>query len=99
VERLTNGNTTIVNCHAGPSFPQMLEVTPEKEVVWTFKDFVHFGNAMPVGRVLGEEPPAEEIEVPGTGPAEDPAEVPREEGFGPREEEGVELDVLQEGGR
>jgi len=53
VERLPNGNTTIVNCHAGPENPQMIEVTPEKKVVWTFKDFSHFGNALPVARVLG----------------------------------------------
>ena len=52
VERLPNGNTTIVNCHAGPDSPQMIEVTPEKKVVWTFKDFKIFGNALPVARIL-----------------------------------------------
>jgi outer membrane protein assembly factor BamB len=54
-ERLPNGNTILVNCHAGPNNPQMIEVTPEKKVVWTFKDFEHFGNAFPVGHLLDVE--------------------------------------------
>ena len=54
VERLENGNTLIVNCHAGPENPQIVEVTPEKKVVWSFKDFDHFGNALPVARVLAD---------------------------------------------
>ncbi len=53
VERLANGNTLIGNCHAGPEQPQFVEVTPEKKVVWTFKDFTNFGNSMPVQAVLG----------------------------------------------
>jgi ecotin len=48
VDRLPNGNTWIVNCHAGPENPQILEVTPDKKVVWSFKDFERFGNALPV---------------------------------------------------
>jgi outer membrane protein assembly factor BamB len=56
VERLPNGNTTIVNCHAGPGNPQMIEITPEKKVVWTFKDFKNFGNALPMARVLTVSP-------------------------------------------
>jgi hypothetical protein len=48
VDRLPNGNTWIVNCHAGPENPQVLEVTPEKQVVWSFNDFERFGNALPV---------------------------------------------------
>lgn len=52
VERLPGGNTLIVNCHAGPENPQLIEVTPDKQVVWTFKDFERFGNALPVARVL-----------------------------------------------
>ncbi|MEX2213828.1 MAG: PQQ-binding-like beta-propeller repeat protein [Phycisphaeraceae bacterium] len=52
VARLENGNTIIVNCHAGPSNPQIVEVTPEKKIVWSFKDFEVFGNAMPVAQVL-----------------------------------------------
>ena len=52
VERLPNGNTVFGNCHAGPDNPQFIEVTPEKKVVWTFKDFQNFGNSMPVQATL-----------------------------------------------
>jgi len=48
VERLDNGNTWVVNCHGGPENPQVLEVTPEKKLVWSFKDFERFGNSLPV---------------------------------------------------
>ena len=56
VERLANGNTMIGNCHAGPANPQFIEVTKEKKVVWSFKDFKNFGNSMPVQKVLGAKP-------------------------------------------
>jgi len=52
VRRLPNGNTIVVNCHAGPDNPQIIEVTPDKDVVWTFKDFTTFGNSLPVAVVL-----------------------------------------------
>ena len=52
VERLPNGNTLIGNCHAGPDNPQLIEVTPERKVVWTWKDFTQFGNSTPVVAVL-----------------------------------------------
>ncbi len=52
VERLANGNTLFGNCHAGPENPQVIEVTPAKKVVWTFKDFKNFGNSMPVQATL-----------------------------------------------
>lgn len=48
VERLPNGNTWIVNCHAGPDQPQILEVSPDKQIVWSFLDFKQFGNSLPV---------------------------------------------------
>ena len=51
VRRLRNGNTLFVNCHAGPKNPQIIEVTPDKEVVWTYRDFELFGNALPVAVV------------------------------------------------
>lgn len=51
VSRLPNGNTLLVNCHAGPDNPQIIEVTHDKRVVWTFKDFTTFGNSMPVAVV------------------------------------------------
>ena len=53
VQRLPNGNTLIGNCHAGPENPQFIEVTKDKKVVWTWKDFKNFGNSTPVQAVLG----------------------------------------------
>ncbi|MGL6073440.1 MAG: hypothetical protein ACRC8S_04680 [Fimbriiglobus sp.] len=41
---LPNGNIVIGNCHAGPKNPQLIEVTREKKVVWTFRDFENFGD-------------------------------------------------------
>jgi hypothetical protein len=52
VDRLSNGNTLIVNCHGGENNPQLIEVDPNKKVVWTFKDFRRFGNSLPVARVI-----------------------------------------------
>ncbi len=55
LERLPNGNTLIGNCHAGPNNPQFIEVTPDKKVVWTFRDFKNFGDSTPIQIVLGEK--------------------------------------------
>ena len=55
LERLPNGNTLIGNCHAGPDNPQFIEVTPDKKVVWTFRDFKNFGDSTPIQIVLGEK--------------------------------------------
>jgi len=55
VSRRANGNTLLVNCHAGPDNPQIIEVTPAKQVVWTFKDFETFGDSLPVAVVLEPE--------------------------------------------
>jgi outer membrane protein assembly factor BamB len=52
VQRLANGNTVVVNCHAGPENPQLFEVDRAKKVVWSYRDFENFGNALPVGFVL-----------------------------------------------
>ena len=52
VVRRPNGNTLVVNCHAGPEQPQILEITPDKQVVWTFRDFTTFGNSLPVAILL-----------------------------------------------
>ena len=55
LEVLPNGNIIIGNCHAGPSNPQLIEITRDKQVVWTFKDMTHFGNAVAASQVLGIE--------------------------------------------
>ena len=36
----------------GPNNPQFIEVTKDKKVVWTFKDWKNFGDSMPVQAVL-----------------------------------------------
>ena len=46
--RRPNGNTLVVNCHAGPTNPQVLEVAPDKSLVWSYRDFRTFGDATPV---------------------------------------------------
>lgn len=43
---LKNGNIVIGNCHAGPNNPQIIEVNRDKKVVWSYKDFSRFGNAL-----------------------------------------------------
>ncbi len=52
---LPNGNLIIGNCHAGPENPQLIEVTRDKKVVWTFKDFKTFGNDLAACVVLTED--------------------------------------------
>ena len=49
---LPNGNVILGNCHAGPDNPQVIEVDRNKHVVWTFKDWKHFGDATPNSQVL-----------------------------------------------
>ena len=52
---LPNGNYVIGNCHAGPDNPQVIEVTRDKKVVWTFHDFERFGDALSNSQVVGED--------------------------------------------
>lgn len=49
---LPNGNLIVGNCHAGPDNPQLFEVTRDKKVVWTFKNFKVFGNNLAVSQIL-----------------------------------------------
>jgi hypothetical protein len=55
LQLLPNGNLIVGNCHAGESCPQLFEVTREKKVVWTFKDFKTFGNNVAAAQALGPE--------------------------------------------
>lgn len=52
LELLPNGNLIIGNTHAGPDNPQLIEVTRDKKVVWTFKDFTNFGNNLVAAQAL-----------------------------------------------
>jgi len=49
---LPNGNLIVGNCHAGPENPQLFEVTRDKKVAWTFKDFQVFGNSLAAAQIL-----------------------------------------------
>jgi len=46
IQEQPNGNLIIGNCHAGPDNPQIVEITRDKEVVWSWKNFEEFGNAL-----------------------------------------------------
>ena len=52
LQLLPNGNLVIGNCHAGPDNPQLIEVTRDKKVVWTFRDFKTFGDSLASAVVL-----------------------------------------------
>lgn len=47
-----NGNVVFGNTHAGPKNPQLVEVTPDKKVVWTLHDFQTFGNDVASAYIL-----------------------------------------------
>ncbi len=55
VQALKNGNIIVGNCHAGDKNPQIIEVSRDKKVVWSFKDFKNFGNSLPVSFVIDSE--------------------------------------------
>jgi PQQ-like domain len=55
LELLPNGNLIFGNTHAGPENPQLIEVTRDKKVVWTFKNFKTFGNGLAAAQVLDVE--------------------------------------------
>jgi Spy/CpxP family protein refolding chaperone len=50
-----NGNLIFGNTHAGPKNPQLIEVTRDKKVVWTFHDFKTFGNDLCASQVINVE--------------------------------------------
>ena len=52
---LPNGNIVFGNCHAGPENPQIIEVTRAKKVVWSYRDFKNFGNALSNSVMLDAE--------------------------------------------
>lgn len=52
LQLLPSGNILINNCHAGPKNPQLIEVTREKRVAWSFLDFDRFGDSLTNSQVL-----------------------------------------------
>lgn len=55
LQRRPNGNVIVGNTHAGPENPQLFEVTRDKKVVWTFKDFQTFGNDLCASQAINIE--------------------------------------------
>jgi len=53
LEVLPSGNIIVGNCHAGPDNPQLIEVSRDKQVVWTFKDFELLGDSTAASATLG----------------------------------------------
>ena len=51
--RLENGNTVICSRGGVNQGPQLVEVTPDKKVVWVLQDWVDFGPATAV-QILDE---------------------------------------------
>jgi outer membrane protein assembly factor BamB len=49
---LPNGNIIIGNTHAGPDNPQLIEISHDKKVVWTYKNFAVVGNNLCGSQVL-----------------------------------------------
>ncbi len=49
---LPSGNILINNCHAGPTNPQLIEVSRMKRVVWSFTDFDRFGDSLTNSQIL-----------------------------------------------
>ena len=46
IQQLSSGNLMLGNCHAGSEAPQILELTPDGELVWSFNDQDLFGDAL-----------------------------------------------------
>lgn len=55
VQVLPSGNIVFGNCHAGEGQPQVVEVTRDKQVVWTFQDFERFGNSLTNTQILSTD--------------------------------------------
>ena len=53
VTRLANGNTIICSRGGDKHGPQLVEITPDKKIVWVLEDWQHFGPATAV-QVLDE---------------------------------------------
>jgi hypothetical protein len=49
---LPNGHIVFGNCHATAKNPQIIEIDRDKHVIWTYKDFTNFGNALSNSEIL-----------------------------------------------
>lgn len=72
VQMLPSGNIVIGNRHAGGGQPQLVEVTRAKEVVWQFRDFDRFGEALSNALVIPDtEASAYGVANPNARPADE----------------------------
>jgi hypothetical protein len=55
LQLLQSGNIVVGNTHAGEQNPQLFEVSRDKKVLWTFRDFNAFGNSLAAAMVLDVE--------------------------------------------
>ena len=54
LQLMPNGHIVFGNCHAAEKNPQIIEIDKDKHVLWTFKDFKTFGNALSNSVILTE---------------------------------------------
>ena len=54
VEVLPNGDIVFGNCHATEANPQVIEVTRDKKVVWTLKDWTNLGDNTASAMIVDE---------------------------------------------
>jgi hypothetical protein len=52
VEALPNGDVIFGNAHAGPDNPQLIQISRDKKVKWTFKNWDAFGNMLVAAKVI-----------------------------------------------
>ena len=52
LQALPNGNVVVTNTHTGPEYPQIFEVTRNKEVVWAFENWDTFGDGLCANQLL-----------------------------------------------
>ena len=57
LQALPNGNVVVTNTHAEAEAPQILEVTRDKELVWSFLDWETFGNNLCANILLDVDGP------------------------------------------
>ncbi len=55
LQELDNGNFVVGNCHAGPSNPQIFEITRDKKIVWQFDEYDLVGNGLACWQILNGE--------------------------------------------
>lgn len=54
LQLLASGNLVVGNCHAGPTQPQLVEVARDRKVVWSYRNFQRFGDAVSNSQILDD---------------------------------------------